>query len=108
MWIDISYNKPTLTIEWASETTQSTIKQFEKLISLQGGQTTNTIKIKSNKEIYIRELILFGWGRSEMIDFVITLFFLFVFNVLNDNLLDRQQQQFKLAECDRYDGGRNA
>ena len=105
VWIkkSIDWVEYTLTIEWSNQMTQSTIKEkLSYLIKLQGGQTTSTIKIKSNKKIAIRELILFGWRRSEMIDFVVTLFFLFVFNVLDDNQLEPHQQKFKSAKCDEF------
>ena len=95
-YISIAYS---LTIEWADETKESIIEQWPTLIPLQGGQTTNKIKIKTNKRIRIAELILFGWKKGEMIDYVVILFFLFVFNVLDENQCKLQQQEFKSAEC---------
>ena len=80
LWLLSFKYKPTLTIEWANATTQSTLNYRRTLIPLQGGQTTSKIKIKSNKRFEIGELILFGWRRSEMIDFVVILFF-FLFSM---------------------------
>ena len=82
-WISSSFgNLPTLTMKWAdNQTTESTLFQTNNLIKLNSRKTTNSILIKSNKKIGIQEMIFFGWRRSEMIDFVVILFFLVLFNM---------------------------